>query len=162
MRTGSAVKNSLRTILARTSTTFDCGFLSLESFGQDAVRVSVFARQLADIGVVQSFEATAVHDHFAIGLNRSLENDSVDVNALFLMTSAKAPVDGTGMVRPMVSALTSKRRYFGIMPQAYLTKLTNISQILFYDTAKHVGFLAPFYGHNPTFLYLAGYRLLVG
>lgn len=149
-------------ILARDLDELDCGLLSLESFRQDAVRVSVFARQLADIGVVQSFEATAVDDHCAIGPNRSLENDSVDVNALFLMTSAKAPVDGTGMVRPMVSALTSKRRYFWIMPQAYLTKLTNIGQILFYDTAKHVGFLASFYGHNPTFLHLAGYRLLVG
>src|SRR4029077_18367176 len=74
-------------------TNFDCGLLSLKSFRQDTVRVSVFARQLADIGVVQRFQAPAVHDHCAIGSNGSLENDGIDVDALFLVSSAKAPVD---------------------------------------------------------------------
>ena len=94
--------------------------------------------------------------------NRSLENNRIDVNAFFLMTAAETPVDGTGMIRPMVSALTSKRRNFRIMPEADLTKLTNIIQILFYHAAKHVGFLASFDGHNPAVFHLAGYRLLVG
>ena len=116
------------------------------------------ARHLADLWIVECLEAAAVDDHGAVGSNRRLKNNRVDVNAFFLMAAAKTPMDGAGVIGAVIAALASERRHFRIVADADFTELANVIEIFCDHAAKHVGLFAAVDGNNAPLFHVAGHR----